>query len=210
MAITEIRPAVCMACGHKQSVLDVRQINVQKRPEIKQKILQGTLFPMHCRACGAVLEKAQNCLYIDPALPLLLELAAPGEPCRLQEVQEGLGDTKAIIRVVRTPEDMAEKLRIFDCGLDDRVVEIVRLLMVTQLTEQTPDLLESSPVFSAPHGEPQLTCLCHDGSERVCPITRKLQSEIYTQYLADREAQDTLVVDSAWVYRLLLSQKGRA
>ena len=39
MAITEIRPAVCMACGHKQSVLDVRQINVQKRPEIKQKIL---------------------------------------------------------------------------------------------------------------------------------------------------------------------------
>ena len=108
MAITEIRPAVCMACGHKQSVLDVRQINVQKRPEIKQKILQGTLFPMHCRACGAVLEKVQNCLYIDPALPLLLELAAPGEPCRLQEVQEGLGDTKAIIRVVRTPEDMAE------------------------------------------------------------------------------------------------------
>ena len=210
MAITEIRPAVCMACGHKQSVLDVRQINVQKRPEIKQKIVQGTLFPMHCRACGAVLEKAQNCLYIDPALPLLLELAVPGEPCRLQEVQEGLGDTKAIIRVVRTPEDMAEKLRIFDCGLDDRIVEIVRLLMVTQLTEQAPDLLESSPIFSAPHGEPQLTCLCRDGSERVCPITRKLQSEIYTQYLADREVQDTLVVDSAWVYRLLLSQKGRA
>ena len=112
--------------------------------------------------------------------------------------------------MVRTPEDMAEKLRIFDCGLDDRIVEIVRLLMVTQLTEQAPDLLESSPIFSAPHGEPQLTCLCRDGSERVCPITRKLQSEIYTQYLADREVQDTLVVDSAWVYRLLLSQKGRA
>ena len=114
----------------------------------------------------------QNCLYIDPAPPAAVRIGSAGEShaaCR--EVQEGLGDTKAIIRVVRTPEDMAEKLRIFDCGLDDRVVEIVRLLMVTQLTEQTPDLLESSPVFSAPHGEPQLTCLCHDGSERVCPIT---------------------------------------
>ncbi len=209
MAITEIRPVVCMACGHKQSVLDVRQINVQKRPEIKQKILQGSLFPMYCHACGAVLEKAQNCLYIDPAIPLLLELAAPGEPCRLQEVQSGLGDTGAIIRVVRTPEDMAEKLRIFDCGMDDRVVEIIRLLMVTQLTEQDPGLMEGSPMFTAAQGEPKLSCLCRDGSERVCPIPQKLHRDIQSQYLAGKEDRDTLIVDSAWVYRLLLSQKGR-
>lgn len=141
MAITEIRSVTCTACGHKQSILDVRQINVQKRPELKQKILQGKLFPMHCHACGVALEKAQNCVYLDPAIPLVIELIAPGEGSRLQEASEGLKKTNAVMRVVRTPQELAEKIRIFDCGLDDRVVEIVRLLMVTQLTEQDPNLM---------------------------------------------------------------------
>lgn len=88
-----------------------------------KKYCRERCFPCTAVHAARCWKRQQNCLYIDPALPLLLELAVPGEPCRLQEVQEGLGDTKAIIRVVRTPEDMAEKLRIFDCGLDDRVVE---------------------------------------------------------------------------------------
>lgn len=205
MAITAIRPVVCAACGHKQSVLDVRQINAEKRPALKEKILQGTLFPMRCNHCGAELEQAQRCLYIDPRRPLFLELSASGQALRLPEIQESLKGMHAVFRLVRTPEDMAEKLRIFDSGLDDRAVEIIRLLMITQLGEQDPALLETRPAFAVVNGEPQLSCLCTDGTERVCPITKTLYQSIAGEYLKSGEEPGTgeLLIDGAWVYRLL-------
>lgn len=205
MAITAIRPVTCAACGHKQSVLDVRQINAQKRPELKEKILQGTLFPMRCKHCGAALEQAERCLYIDPQRPLFIELSASGQALRLPEIQESLKGMHAVFRLVRTPEDMAEKLRIFDSGLDDRAVEIIRLLMISQLSEKDPELLETRPVFAVAAGEPQLSCTCTDGTERVCPITNTLYQSIAGEYLqgGDEPEAGELLIDGAWVYRLL-------
>lgn len=210
MAMTAIRPVKCSACGHQQSILDVRFVNAQKRPDLKKKILQGTLFPMRCKQCGAELEQAQHCVYIDPIRPLFLELCAEGDSLRLPELQESLRGIHAVFRLVRSAEEMQEKIRIFDSGLDDRVVEIIRMLMIAQLEDQTPGLMQAKPVFMVEGGEPELSCLCRDGSERICPITQALCRDIQRQYLTEETAQTkALVIDGAWGYRILTqTEKG--
>ena len=210
MPVSTIRPVQCKGCGHKQSIWDVRLINVQKSPKLKNKLLQGTLFPMRCKQCGEILEQAQHCIYMDPKQALFIELCAPGESIKLPEIQENWAKHGGgTFRLVRTAEELQEKIRIFDCELDDRVVEVIRVLMTAQLEDQSPGLMDGRPVFTVDKAGPQLICACTDESERVCPISQTLYEKVQRQYLKSKAAQEeTMIVDSAWVYRILV-QSGK-
>ena len=46
---------------------------------------------------------------------------------------------KYLARIVTSPNQLIEKIQIFDAGKDDRIMELVKLLVTDSLHENNPD-----------------------------------------------------------------------
>ena len=46
---------------------------------------------------------------------------------------------KYLARIVTSPNQLVEKIQIFDAGKDDRIMELVKLLVTDSLHENNPD-----------------------------------------------------------------------
>jgi len=83
-----------------------------------------------------------------------------------------------LIRVVRSREALLEKLAIFDAGLDDRIIEIIKLLYLVQLEER--DNVDG--VYFAKVGDEKIIEFISDG--RVLAHA-KLDENIYADIEKD-------------------------
>jgi hypothetical protein len=125
----------CPQCGQTQSANVHDAIDAVLDPALKADLLSSRLFQHTCAACGGRWHAARTLLYGDPVKLLLIWLH-PGETDdearrRLTEAIDdkvGLGVREACtLRLVKTPPDLIEKVLIFDAGLSDMIIEMVKL-----------------------------------------------------------------------------------
>ena len=77
-------------------------------------------------------------------------------------------------------EQLAEKIRIFDEGLDDRIVEIIKAYYLTELYQQVPDFEAEEVLFyKNDAGEYEIAFLSKDGNHRTISFTRQMYEGIY-------------------------------
>ena len=95
-------------------------------PALRDKILDGSLFTWNCPSCGAANLASYPFLYHDAGQKLMLVLtnAALGA----DSLPDGYTG-----RIVRSVGDLVEKVKIFDAGLDDIVVEMVKMITRKEL-----------------------------------------------------------------------------
>lgn len=124
MSTEIVKEIICPDCGEAQSYRMYASINARENPELKEKILLETLFDWRCRRCNYFAAMAYPLLYTDPvagyvisAAPLLSHEDAP-------EPTEELRDY--VKRSVKNLAELKEKILIFDAGLDDVAVELVK------------------------------------------------------------------------------------
>lgn len=121
--------ARCRRCGAEEEVPAYNIINVQENPELKEELLEGKLFLWNCPRCGTDNLIKYPLLYHDPAQKLLLWLTdgvpeVEAQMARTIAGEEGLSEYSA--RIVDTPGEMMEKIKISDAGLDDVAIEICK------------------------------------------------------------------------------------
>lgn len=126
----------CPKCGQTHSAEVHDLINVAQAPALKAELLSTRLFQRACPSCGARWHASQTLLYHDVMQGFLIWLY-PGE--KTDEVRDRLtvalervvgADTLAVstARLVGSPHDLIEKVLIFDAGLSDMLVEIVKVM----------------------------------------------------------------------------------
>lgn len=128
--------ARCRHCGTEADVPAWNIINTSENPELKQELLEGRLFIWTCPACGTGNLLKYPLLYHDPEGKLLLWLTdgIPEVEARMAETvasEPGLGEYTA--RIVDTPGDMMEKIKIHEAGLDDVAMEICKYVTAQEL-----------------------------------------------------------------------------
>ena len=128
--------ARCRRCGAEEEIPAWNIINTKDNPELKEQLLEGKLFLWNCPRCGADNLIKYPLLYHDPDQHLLLWLTdgIPEVEARMAETiaaEEGLQDYAA--RIVDTPGEMMEKIKIADAGLDDVAVEICKYVTRQEL-----------------------------------------------------------------------------
>lgn len=115
-----ISTSICPDCGTSFESKVYQSINVQDNPEMKQKVISGEIFIRRCPACGKVQLAKYPLMYLDPAEHLLLCLSD-------QEISvDGLEGY--IARRVTSVGELIEKIKIFDAGLDDIVIELCKFV----------------------------------------------------------------------------------
>ncbi len=76
---TEIsRPVSCPRCGEAVETRMWPGINAEVNPNLREQVLQETLFNWTCPACGYVAQMAYPCLYHDKGRKLMVYLVPNG------------------------------------------------------------------------------------------------------------------------------------
>lgn len=116
---------ICSKCSKEFAAELPQSINVSDNPELKEAVMDGSFFVATCPECGAPSLKTGNFVYHDPAERLLLVLSdAPISSPGLE------GYT---CRRVSDVGSLIEKVKIFNAGLDDVVMELCKYVTLMEL-----------------------------------------------------------------------------
>ena len=141
----------CSRCGAEHSAEIPQSVNAATDPELKERVRSGELFTWSCPHCGAPNLLRLPFLYHDPAEHLMIVLSEA--PLGAEGVPEGYTG-----RQVRTVGDLIEKIKIFDAGLDDLIIELCKFVTCQELKKDVPlkfvgtDGADGEMTFTYPEG----------------------------------------------------------
>lgn len=129
-------------CGHTSSVKVVHGVNIDRLPEVRDDILNGTFHTTLCPSCGTQSVVEKEFLYSDFGRNAFYKVkprkARHQWEAASQELEEDLSKipkdlTKRQLRhrrVVFGLGELREKLIAEDAGIDDRLVELLKVFLV--------------------------------------------------------------------------------
>lgn len=141
---------VCTQCGQKNKLSVYTGINTLRNPELKSKVKDGSLFLWDCPHCGNLNLLSYNVLYHDPKFPLMIWLL-PNEGLnesdkenvekKIAEISKQIHEDLSFYTLRRVDDvgSLIEKANIFDCGLDDTVIEMCKYVTKLELVEKITD-----------------------------------------------------------------------
>lgn len=109
-------------------------INVGIHPEHKEKVLDSTLFRYQCPHCKQTDEVCYPTLYHDPENEIMIQVLWREEDFgqqmdkELQSLIEVMGQKNYRRREVFGYCELVEKIRVFDAGLDDFAISLIKTM----------------------------------------------------------------------------------
>lgn len=134
--------AQCPVCFNEDTLTIWDEINARTDPDLRERLLRKTLQSLECRNCGHSTLIASPLTYSDPDLGLVIECRPDLDSNQLDQLlaqrqagvlPDGLNlasELPRILRLTATLNDLIEKIHIFENGLDDQVLEIVKLAVI--------------------------------------------------------------------------------
>lgn len=120
----------CRKCAYAAEVPVYQSINIEESPELKEKVVNGELFVWECPACGTKNLIQGSTVYHDPSQKLMIWLVPERNEeteAKLRALFESEAGLKGYVaRLVTSVGDLIEKVKIFDAGLDDMVLEMCK------------------------------------------------------------------------------------
>ncbi|MBK0347728.1 CpXC domain-containing protein [Aerococcaceae bacterium zg-ZJ1578] len=126
----------CPICQHESHRTVQTAINTRRQPELKKKLLDGSLLMFECPNCGAKRRITTQVLYHDPDKKLLF-FVAPTYATEHESINEQLQELIYSMRlsldgyqmrIMLETADLMEKVQIFDFNLTDTEIELVKAL----------------------------------------------------------------------------------
>jgi CpXC protein len=141
MSTFHLRDITC-TCGHRFGALLADSVNEARMPDVRQEILDGTFHRVTCPGCDRRMTIEKSFLYVNfqrnsitkvmPRQDRHLWKQASADLNRSTEaIPEALspaGNRK--LRVVFGLAELREKLVAEDAGLDDRLVELLKVFVI--------------------------------------------------------------------------------
>lgn len=126
---TEIKKdIVCPSCGRVQKLEMYTSVNSEDNPELRRAILSEGIFDWECLNCGYVAQMVYPMIYHDPKNKFMIALRPSAAVTRPEPVSSMQGMK---LRSVKNPRELKEKILIFEAGLDDAAVELVKNAITT-------------------------------------------------------------------------------
>ncbi len=135
--------AKCSSCGNIHEITFYNGINVREEPELKDKVKDGSLFLWECPHCGKTNLVSGQVIYHDPDEKLMFWLLPPGSvpEDKVAIIENSLLEASQTLegytfRRVDDAGSLIEKVNIFDSGLDDTVIEIVKYVTKMEMAQK--------------------------------------------------------------------------
>ncbi len=148
----------CAYCGNEEEMTLFDLIDLEEDPDLKERILQKDLQRFDCSNCGRYFFVANPLVYLDPEQRLVISVVPlPGAGIDdegvesledfpedqaeelIRQMQDALPDLSEEaktegyrLRIVSSYNALIEKIHVFDDGLEDAVIEVLKLALMTR------------------------------------------------------------------------------
>ncbi len=209
---TQVNKDVCCPqCGKPVRTKMWTGISADTEPALRQKVLDETLFDWQCPHCGYQAELVYPCLYHDKARKFMIYLVPEGNNQMLRKVEV---DTRfpqlagVRKRAVVSPMELKEKVLIFEAGLDDISVELVKTGLAAIVEDKQKETVDAGCFCFANQQTDRIGFLFFvDGEET--PLKKATRFATYQKAMeiskqcGEKPSDDFIHVDSRMAARLL-------
>ena len=146
MSRHHIEKVTCPSCHHEGNFELWDSINTALNPEMKEKVLNQSIFLYTCPSCGKTFRLDYSILYHQMEDLIMIYLVSESEVAETYDLFYGehtMADfrtEKYLNRIVTSANQLVEKIQIFDAGKDDRIMELVKLLATDSILKNNPDI----------------------------------------------------------------------
>ena len=107
------------------------------------------------------------------------------------------------LRIVTDQASLREKVAIFNAELDDRVIELIKAIVIAQVQDQLADK-NVQGVYYITDDNPRFE-IVHDGGSGYVPVSMEFYDRVKKEFFGeDSLAQDQeFYIDKDWAYSLL-------
>ena len=211
----------CPKCTTNVEAEQWTAVNGEKNPQQKLKILEGTLFKAKCKKCGHESSIGYPMLYNDTKQNYMIWLVYDEQEVKhvtdyfkksKLEVSDSddsdeTVDSQCRQRIVMSPEALREKIMIFDSGLDDKMIEILKLAYAKEAQRTLRNDNIAAAFFSNRDGEKRIEMYTEKGKAFVSNVSKAIYDEIEGKYGGKASyAEDRVyIIDDVWALNLLRS-----
>ncbi len=181
----------CPNCGANVNVERPAIINVQNTPEYKTQILSGELFRKTCSECGQGLQVVSRLTYHDIEKRLMIyfrpitsqeELKTFDYEAIRSAIEDNFSAPGYAIRVVTTVNELMEKIKIAEFGLNDGVIEIAKFVYFDIFSKQFENIGVINIYYERRDNKDALIFFCNDGTTRSIFIDPKIYASIEKRF----------------------------
>lgn len=213
MSQKSIKKITCPDCGQEADFTVWRSINTMLDPEMKEKVRTREAFSFRCPECGKVVNVDYGFLYHQMEDEMMIYYVSGEEDVeqvydmfrgngKMAEITEGM-PSDYLYRIVRSQNELWEKLAIFDAGLDDRVIELAKLFYAGKYFSEHPEA-ESDVVYFRPE-EMELAFFREGKPVATGSMSKDFYDMVAGEYIAGRLAlrEDDIIIDMDWAYNVI-------
>ena len=141
MSIIKETEIICPNCETRFECRTYDSINTNKKGALED-IISGNLFKCTCPGCGETYTLVYPILFNDMINHVMIHFLPEKEDLEkvdLDFVKATIGLNYKAYRIVHNINDLSEKALIFNCGLDDRTIELVKVIALQNIQDSFPD-----------------------------------------------------------------------
>lgn len=222
MSDKHIENIKCPTCGHRTDLELWDRIDTDENPEMKLKVRSGEIFSFVCPECGFETEIQYASLYHDPERKIMIYYV-PTDPTGTIAAMKGEfvddeGNTinlceglegSYIKRIVAQINHMKEKLYIIDRGLDDRIVELMKLFIFIQLKDSDQAISMDDMLLTVrPDGVDSFMIITADGKTGFIGFDMNMYESFVKNFGADLDkSEEEFIIDLQWAMDFLQKNK---
>ena len=177
-------------------------INIDRNPELRAKVQDLSCFRVACPNCGETVLVVYPCLYHDMSNQFMVWLWPEEGEAPRAEFDPLAGYT---LRIVDSMNAFREKINILERGLDDRTVEIMKLLLFTQLDHDLDVVELLFHELDERTGDIRFVAVLSDGAEQYAAMPGAVYQRIHgdvEDYLYTTGG-DFARIDMTWAHEAL-------
>ncbi len=190
----------CPSCESKGIFTQYKLIDINKNPELREKIFSRNIFQYNCPVCGESIMVSYDTIYMDEEEKKIICLSSNDN-----EENETIRKFKLSgysLRIVNTINGFIEKISMLEDGIDDRVIELYKLLFEEQFEEERPSS-ELLGVFYAGKNKENdklyFFFITADGENCETTLSLDTYRNLYEHFLSTQFAkEDYAKIDAEW------------
>ena len=221
MSLSREEMITCPKCGQQSPFMIWQSVNTMVDPEMKAAVRDLSAFRFTCPNCGNQAVINYGFLYHQMEDRIMVYYAETDKDAEdfmsafnKDKFPEGtkdfLGDflnDNYMIRIVRSQFELREKLAIFDAGLDDRIIEIFKVILFIKYLERGSKA-ENIEMFFGRDDQKNIIHILEDGryaaSSEINPKAYESIENEYGPHLPDIR-KDGPVIDRDYAFRFFTS-----
>lgn len=198
----------CPSCGKENKFPVYDSVNVSQEPDLREVILSQKAFNYKCD-CGCNTHMFYPVLYHNMEKKFMIQFSHDGKIDEYESNFNQIKDNEASrgyrLRVVEKPFELTEKVLLMESKYDDRVVEVLKEMMLAT----NPDPQIAYLIF-ARDKEKGFVFICLDGNNSLVgmmPFRDELYDSVDNMFGSQAKEVNEYVIDQEWAREFLCEVK---